>query len=89
MGRERGRVDQERLEEEISGEGPILALILRPVRQPEGPMGMASVGQPLFQEAGMACMREGSLVWAARLDGGSQIRALELREPRRLVVDVR
>lgn len=72
--------------------GPHLVVTLRPVA-PAGESGASggvrSLGQPLFQDAGVACSEGGVLTWVARVAEGRQLRALELRDPRRLVVDLR
>lgn len=71
-------------------EGPVLAVTLRPVA-PGGDVrtGVRTFGQSLFQEGGITCQEDGAVTWMARVEGGSQVRLLELRDPRRLVVDLR
>ena len=72
--------------------GPLLVVTLRPVygdRESASSTPFETVGQPLFQEAGVVCRGEDSVVWAARIAGGSEARVLELRNPLRLAVDLR
>ncbi len=77
-------------EEPPVAEGPVLAVTLTPVAPGSGvETGVRTFGQSLFQEGGMACRQDDGVTWVARLDEGAQVRVLELRDPRRLVVDLR
>jgi hypothetical protein len=53
------------------------------------PLGTRSVSQARFVEAGLTCADDHSLTWAAGLTQGAEVRVMEFRKPRRLVVDVR
>ena len=69
--------------------GPLLLVRLEPVRLDGVRLGVSDTGQTRFGEAGLACQDGTTLTWAARIDGGSELRVLELEEPRRVVVDLR
>ena len=70
-----------------------LVVRIQPARtQAEGsavPTGQATIGQSHFVEGGLICAQDRALVWASSVSQGSEIRVLELREPHRLVVDLR
>jgi len=71
-----------------------LVVRIRPARNQAGgaaavPTGQATLGQSLFVEGGLVCTQDRALVWASSIAEGTEIRILELREPNRLVVDLR
>lgn len=75
-------------------DGRALVVRLTPARMSEGdedflPLEMARTSQSRIQEAGAVCEGNGTVVWLATLAEGQEVRALELRGPNRLVVDVR
>jgi hypothetical protein len=83
--------DGEEITPELTGESR-LVIRIRPARGGEG--SGASVrtqdfGLTRFAQGGLVCVDQGSLIWAAGLAEGTQIRAFELRIPNRLVVDIR
>ena len=53
------------------------------------PLGVHRTGASRMGRAGVACEGGDVLVWVAELDGGDQVRILELRNPSRIAVDVR
>lgn len=53
------------------------------------PSGVRDVGAPRMVRAGLLCDVDGAVTWVAELARGDQMRVLELREPIRIVVDVR
>lgn len=48
-----------------------------------------SISQDRFTDGGLVCDDNDNVVWAAGLNSGEQLRVLELRNPNRLVVDIR
>ena len=77
---------------EASEEEPLLAVTLRPVytdRQAAAGRGLGPVDGPHFGEAGVACASGDAVVWVARAGVAGELRVLELRDPRRLAVDLR
>lgn len=53
------------------------------------PSGVRDAGAPRMARAGLLCDVDGVVIWVAELASGDQMRVLELREPGRIVVDVR
>lgn len=53
------------------------------------PVRTRSLSPERFTEGGLVCDLNDNLVWAAGLNSGDQVRVMEFRNPRRLVVDVR
>ncbi len=53
------------------------------------PVKTTKLGQRRFVEGGLTCAGDKGVTWAAGLAQGSEVRIMELRNPRRLVVDVR
>lgn len=53
------------------------------------PVRTRSLSPEAFTEGGLVCDLNDNVVWAAGLNSGDQVRMLELRNPKRLVVDVR
>lgn len=51
--------------------------------------GVARTGATRMARAGLLCDDGATVVWTAELDQGEQVRVLELREPGRVVVDLR
>jgi hypothetical protein len=71
-----------------------LMVILEPARTSSdgrtGPrMGTRALGQPRFGSGGLHCDDGRAITWVAGLSEGDEVRVLELRNPLRLVVDVR
>lgn len=78
---------------ELGGTSTVLVR-LRPARTESGPGASGSLrthglGLDRLQQGGLVCEDETGLLWAAGLAEAAQVRALELRGPNRLVVDVR
>jgi len=48
-----------------------------------------SISQDRFADGGLVCDDNNNVVWAAGLNSGDKLRVLELRNPKRLVVDIR
>lgn len=53
------------------------------------PSGVRNAGAPRMARAGLLCDVDGTVTWVAELAQGDQMRVLELRDPGRIVVDVR
>ncbi len=78
---------------ELTGERAVV-IRFTPARASEGdetfvPAGIRPVSETRFQEAGLVCEDERTVVWVATLAAGDQVRGLELRSPNRLAVDIR
>jgi len=89
-----GETDEEGASVTLEGDAEqALVVRIQPARtQAEGsavPTGQATIGQSHFVEGGLICAQDRALVWASSVSQGSEIRVLELREPHRLVVDLR
>lgn len=76
-------------EHPLEGDGPVLAVTLAPARAEDVSAGMRETGQSRFQAAGLACDGTATMTWTARLAEAGEVRVLELRDPQRLVVDLR
>ncbi|HKJ02434.1 MAG TPA: hypothetical protein VJ997_08265 [Longimicrobiales bacterium] len=53
------------------------------------PVRTRSLATERFTEGGVVCDLDNNVVWTAGLNSGDQVRVLELRNPNRLVVDIR
>lgn len=53
------------------------------------PTGLRAIASSRMSRAGLLCDEDGTVTWLAELAQGDQIRVLELRDPGRIVVDVR
>lgn len=70
----------------------LLEITLRPVyadREAATDTGLEPLGQSRFGDAGVACSDGDAVIWVARVPESEAVRVLELREPERLVVDLR
>jgi hypothetical protein len=72
------------------GGSAVLRVRLTPARRVKGEaVPTKDTGLTRFQKAGVVCDDGQSIVWAAGLSAGKEMRVLELRNPPRLAVDVR